>query len=96
MHATGKPVVFVNCSGSAMAMPWEEDHCGPFFKRGIRAKRAGGAVAERSLATRFPPGVPVTFYRSTADLPPFEDYAMSQPHLSLLQLANHFMRLAMD
>ena len=42
LHATGKPVVFVNCSGSAIAMPWAKKTCRQFCRRGIPASPAGG------------------------------------------------------
>ena len=67
LQATGKPVVFVNCSGSAMAMPWEANNCRRLCRRGIRANRADSAVAEVLFGDVNPAGrLPITFYRSTA------------------------------
>jgi len=40
LHATGKPVVFVNCSGSAIAMPWEVANLPLLCRRGIPANKA--------------------------------------------------------
>ncbi len=78
LQATGKPVVFVNCSGSAIAMPWENDHLAAILQAWYPGEEGGRAVAEALFGDIDPAGrLPVTFYRSTADLPPFEDYSMS-------------------
>ena len=51
--------------------------CRRFWRRGIR-ERAGGSAVAGALAGDFSPAgrLPVTFYKSVADLPPFESYAM--------------------
>ena len=78
LQATGKPVVFVNCSGSAMAMPWEAEHLPAIVQAWYPGEQGGRAVAEVLFGDVNPAGrLPVTFYRSTADLPAFEDYSMS-------------------
>ena len=78
LHATGKPVVFVNCSGSAMAMPWEAKHLPAIVQAWYPGQAGGRAVAEVLFGEVNPAGrLPVTFYQSTADLPAFEDYSMS-------------------
>jgi beta-glucosidase len=78
LHATGKPVVFVNCSGSAVAMPWEAENLPAIVQAWYPGEEGGRAVAEVLFGAVNPAGrLPVTFYRSTADLPPFEDYSMS-------------------
>ncbi|HXS68137.1 MAG TPA: glycoside hydrolase family 3 C-terminal domain-containing protein [Candidatus Polarisedimenticolia bacterium] len=78
LHATGKPVVFVNCSGSAVAMPWEAAHLPAIVQAWYPGEEGGSAVAKVLFGESNPAGrLPITFYRSTADLPPFEDYAMS-------------------
>ncbi len=78
LQATGKPVVYVNCSGSAIAMPWENDHLAAILQAWYPGEEGGRAVAEALFGEIDPAGrLPVTFYRSTADLPPFEDYSMS-------------------
>ena len=77
LHATGKPVVFVNCSGSAMAMPWEDANLPAIVQAWYPGQAGGTAVADVLFGTYNPSGrLPVTFYRSTADLPNFEDYSM--------------------
>jgi beta-glucosidase len=78
LQATGKPVVFVNCSGSAMAMPWEVDNLPAIVQAWYPGEQGGRAVAEVLFGDVNPAGrLPVTFYQSTADLPDFEDYSMS-------------------
>jgi beta-glucosidase len=78
LAATGKPVVFVNCSGSAVAMPWEAEHLPAIVQAWYPGEQGGRAVAEVLFGDANPAGrLPVTFYRSTEDLPAFENYAMS-------------------
>ncbi|HWA85356.1 MAG TPA: glycoside hydrolase family 3 C-terminal domain-containing protein [Opitutus sp.] len=78
LHATGKPVIFVNCSGSAIAMPWAADNLPAIVQAWYPGQAAGTAVADVLFGNTNPTGrLPVTFYRSTADLPPFDDYAMA-------------------
>ena len=77
LHATGKPVVFVNCSGSAVAMPWEADTLPAIVQAWYPGEAGGTAVADVLFGIYNPAGrLPVTFYRSTADLPGFADYSM--------------------
>jgi beta-glucosidase len=76
--ATGKPVVFVNCSGSAIAMPWEAENLPAIVQAWYPGEQGGWAVADVLFGDANPAGrLPVTFYGSTTDLPPFEDYSMS-------------------
>jgi beta-glucosidase len=78
LAATGKPVVFVNCSGSAVAMPWEAKNLPAILQAWYPGEQAGRAVAEALFGAIDPAGrLPVTFYAATADLPAFENYSMS-------------------
>jgi beta-glucosidase len=78
LAATGKPVVFVNCSGSSVAMPWEVKHLPAIVQAWYPGEQGGTAVANVLFGDVNPAGrLPVTFYRATADLPGFEDYSMS-------------------
>jgi len=78
LHATGKPVVMVNCSGSAMALVWEDEHLPAILQAWYPGQDGGRAVAEVLFGDVNPSGhLPITFYRSTADLPAFTDYSMS-------------------
>ena len=77
LHATGKPIVMVNCSGSAMALTWEDEHLSALVQAWYPGQEGGRAVAEVLFGIVNPSGhLPVTFYRSTADLPDFTDYSM--------------------
>ena len=75
--ATGKPVVLVLTSGSALAVNWADAHVPAILEAWYPGESGGTAVAG-ALAGDFSPAgrLPVTFYKSVADLPPFESYAM--------------------
>ena len=78
LQATGKPVVFVNCSGSAIAMPWEAANIPAILQAWYPGVQAGAAVADVLFGNYNPAGrLPVTFYEKTADLPAFTDYRMA-------------------
>ncbi len=78
LKATGKPVVFVNCSGSAMAMPWEAENLPAIVQAWYPGQEGGTAVADVLFGNVNPAGrLPVTFYRSTADLPDYTNYDMA-------------------
>ncbi len=78
LQATGKPVVFVSCSGSAIAMPWEATNLPAILQAWYPGEQGGRAVADVLFGDVNPAGrLPVTFYRSTADLPAFDNYSMS-------------------
>jgi len=77
LHATGKPVIMVNCSGSALALTWEDENLPAVLQAWYPGQEGGRAVAEVLFGVVNPSGhLPVTFYRSTADLPDFNDYSM--------------------
>ena len=78
LHATGKPVIFVICSGSPMAVPWEAKNLPAIVQAWYPGEQGGQAVAEVLFGDVNPAGrSPITFYASTADLPPFDDYSMT-------------------
>jgi beta-glucosidase len=78
LHATGKPVLFINCSGGAVAMPWEAKNIPAILQAWYPGQAGGRAVAEILFGDANPAGrLPVTFYSSTTELPAFEDYSMS-------------------
>lgn len=78
LHRAGKRIVFVNCSGSAVAMVPETENADAIIQAWYPGEQGGTAVAD-VLFGRYNPGgkLPVTFYRSTDDLPDFEDYNMA-------------------
>jgi beta-glucosidase len=77
LKATGKPVVFINMSGSAMGFEWEAANV-PAIIQGWYAGQAGGqAIADVLFGDYNPAGrLPITFYKNISDLPDFEDYSM--------------------
>ena len=77
LAATGRPVVFVNCSGSAVALAEVEPHCAAIVQAWYGGQAGGTAVADVLTGRYNPAGrLPVTFYASDDDLPDFEDYRM--------------------
>ena len=77
LHDMGKKVVMVNNSGSAVALAPESEICDAIIQGWYGGELGGEAVAEIIFGEVNPSGkLPVTFYRSDADLPEFEDYNM--------------------
>jgi beta-glucosidase len=77
MHKTGKPVVFVNCSGSAIAFGSVEGEYDALLQAWYPGQGGAKALADVLFGDYNPGGkLPVTFYRSNDDLPDFLDYSM--------------------
>jgi len=77
LHATGTPVILVLVNGSALSVNWADDHVPAILEAWYPGGQGGDAVARVIAGDVNPAGrLPVTFYRSAADLPPFEDYGM--------------------
>ena len=77
LHKMGKPIVFVNCSGSAIALAPEKSICNAIVQAWYGGQCGGQALAEVLYGKVNPSGkLPVTFYASTSQLPDFEDYRM--------------------
>lgn len=76
--AVGKPVVLVLLNGSAVAVTWAAEHVPAILEAWYPGQAAGPAIAD-VLFGRVSPGgrLPVTFYRSVDQLPPFDDYDMT-------------------
>jgi beta-glucosidase len=75
--ATGKPTILVLTGGSALGIEWAQAHVPAIVVAWYPGEEGGTAVADVLFGDYNPGGrLPVTFYRSVADLPPFEDYAM--------------------
>jgi beta-glucosidase len=78
VHATGTPVVVVLLSGSALAVPWANENASAMLAAWYPGEEGGTAVADVLFGGYNPGGrLPVTFYHSTDQLPPFEDYSMA-------------------
>ena len=77
LHQAGKHVIFVNCSGSAIAMAPELESCDAILQWWYGGEQGGTALAEVLFGQYNPSGkLPVTFYRNTDELPDFLDYTM--------------------
>ncbi len=73
----GKPVIFVNVSGSCINLSYEKEHCNAIIQCFYPGAEGGNALADILFGRVSPSGrLPVTFYESTKDLPDFEDYSM--------------------
>lgn len=74
---TGKPVIFVHLSGSAVAIAPETELCDAILQGWYGGQAGGEAVADVLFGDYNPAGrLPVTFYSSDSDLPDFGDYDM--------------------
>ncbi len=77
LHATGKPVVLVLTTGSALGVRWAKEKLPAIVLAWYPGQQGGSAVADVLFGDTNPAGrLPVTFYESVAQLPPFADYAM--------------------
>ena len=76
--ALGKPVVLVLLNGSAVAVNWARDHVPAIVELWYPGQAGGDALADVLFGDYNPAGrLPVTFYRSADQLPPFTDYSMN-------------------
>ncbi len=76
-YESGKPVILVSMTGSAMELDWEDSHIPAIIQAWYPGAAGGRAVAELIFGAYSPEGkLPVTFYRTTQELPDFTDYAM--------------------
>jgi beta-glucosidase len=77
LHILGKPVVLVLLNGSALAIPWAAEHIPAIVEAWYPGQAGGDALADVLFGDYNPGGrLPITFYESTDDLPPFKDYRM--------------------
>ncbi|MCG2614302.1 glycoside hydrolase family 3 C-terminal domain-containing protein [Terrimonas sp. NA20] len=77
LKATGKPVVFVMMTGSAIAIPWEDANLPAIVNAWYGGQSAGTAIADVLFGDYNPAGrLPVMFYKNDQDLPGFSSYAM--------------------
>jgi beta-glucosidase len=78
VHALGKPVVLVTMGGSALALNWESENLPAILHAWYPGQFGGTAIADVLFGDYNPAGrLPVTFYQSVGDLPPFDDYKMA-------------------
>ena len=77
LKAAGKQVIFVNCSGSAIALTPETVSCDVIVQAWYPGQEGGTAVADVLFGDVNPSGkLPVTFYKNDGQLPDYEDYSM--------------------
>jgi len=74
---TGKPTILVLMNGSAIAVNWEDENLDAIISAGYPGQEGGNAVADVLFGDYNPAGrLPVTYYKSVEQLPPFENYDM--------------------
>lgn len=77
IKATKKPVVLVLNAGSALAINWAKEHIDAIINVGYPGEQGGNALADVLFGDYNPAGrLPMTYYTSLDELPPFEDYDM--------------------
>jgi len=77
LKQAGKKVIFVNCSGSAIALVPETESCDAILQAWYGGESGGQAVADVLFGDYNPSGkLPITFYKSIKQLSDFEDYSM--------------------
>ncbi len=79
VKATGKPLVAVLMNGSALSVNWLAKNANAIVEAWYSGEEGGAALAETLSGANNPSGkLPVTFYKSVDQLPPFTDYAMKE------------------
>ncbi len=77
LKQAGKKIIFVNCSGSAIALVPETENCDAILQAWYAGESGGQAVADVLFGDYNPSGkLPITFYKNSQQLPDFEDYSM--------------------
>ncbi len=77
IKAAGKPTILVLMNGSAIAVNWEDENLDAIISAGYPGQQGGNAVADVLFGDYNPAGrLPVTYYKSVDQLPPFESYDM--------------------
>lgn len=78
IHSIGKPIVLVLLNGGALSINWESENLPAIIEAWYPGQAAGSAIADIIFGDYNPSGrLPVTFYKSETQLPPFEDYNMT-------------------
>jgi len=77
VYKTGKPIILVLLSGSALAVTWADEHVPTIIQAWYPGAEGGKAIASLIFGEFCPEGkLPVTFYRTSEELPDFRDYSM--------------------
>ena len=78
LKMTGKPVILVLTNGSALSVNWAKDNADAIVEAWYPGEEGGNALADVLFGDYNPAGrLPVTFYKSVKDIPPFEDYSIT-------------------
>jgi beta-glucosidase len=78
IKATGKPFVVVVMNGSTLDLSWAKEHANAIIEAWYPGQAGGLALGNVIAGKTNPAGrLPLTFYRSVDDLPPFDDYSMN-------------------
>lgn len=79
LKETGKPLVVVLMNGSALSVNWADKNADAILEAWYPGEEGGAAIAETLRGANNPAGrLPITFYQSVDQLPPFEDYSMRE------------------
>ncbi len=77
LKATGKPIIYINMSGSAVALNWENENLSAIVQAFYPGESTGTALTRLLFGDFNPSGrLPVTFYKSINDIPEFKNYEM--------------------
>jgi beta-glucosidase len=77
VKGTGKPLIVVLMNGSALSVNWASDHANAILDAWYSGEEGGTAIAQTLAGLNNPAGrLPITFYKSVEQLPPFDDYSM--------------------
>ncbi len=76
---TKKPVIVVLMNGSALSVNYAAEHAAAIVEAWYPGEEGGRAIAQTLSGANNPAGrLPVTFYQSVDQLPPFDDYSMKE------------------
>lgn len=77
VYATGKPIILLLLSGSALSVTWADTNVPAIIQAWYPGAQGGRAIASMLFGEYSPSGrLPVTFYKTTEELPDFHDYSM--------------------
>jgi len=77
IHKTGKPIILILTSGSVLSINYAKDNIPAIIHAWYPGEEGGAATADIIFGDYNPSGkLPITFYKSVDQLPPFEDYSM--------------------
>ncbi len=78
VKATGKPLIVVLMNGSALSVNWADQNANAILEAWYSGEEGGTAIADTLAGVNNPSGrLPLTFYTGVSQLPPFEDYSMT-------------------